>query len=343
MYNFDTAFAVEIAEKDALSTRNQSRIVLPSPCVEKRADYLTDDLMNENEDIISINSLFGKDKVELKRKPLGFAFEIVKCKKQKNILKCVSKKIDQKNFLKNQLDPEFIWTFPPLVSILKNIFSQGKFEKYDELSELQLKVLLIILRRKFGRKEITSKKDRESLLKEVEFIEKNFANCSSKRTEENNKFIFKRTLKMLKEMFKKDINLFSNQENSEQNINSCETVVDFRKRFKKFSSLSLKTLNDLLKDKLFNDNFKKLLIEPSVEQSIFVKSYLSSLNSKLEKLVQRWQKLLCKGCDPDEVEKAISSYFLTNNQCKLPWSYYEVISAIHCFADSLDWFVQPNV
>lgn len=343
MYKSESSWALEAVEKDLLSTRNQSKIFVLSIEDEENASNPYNFLMNENEDMLSVNSLFAKEKICLPQQFSQPIFNIVKAGKQRKI-NFSSKISSQQNIEKEKLNSKTFLTFYPVVPVLTRIFTEGTFSEYEALNETQLKVVLIILRRKFGQKEPMIG-NRSDFFGEVEYFQRNILRASSKRTEENNKFIFKRTIKLLKIISKKDpTKLRSLQEMLSREANDLCVASQFAPlNNKKSSSLSLTNLNNLLKDDALDEQFRGVLLQPSAEQSIFIKYHLSSLEQKLRRMIQHWEKLLGKFDDTEALIKKMSCYFLRNNQCKLPWTYHEVLSAVQCFTESLGWSNQPSI
>ena len=167
---------------------------------------------------------------------------------------------------------------------------------------------------------------------------------SSKRKEENIKFIYKWIMKKLK----KDFPFTSHESPNELNAKFYEfyfediakqlnlTVEAFydptnqEKRAKSNTASKYKSINtDFLKhiflSEKFLKDFKTCLESPELE-----KEYQKKLQKKIEKLLLRWDKLNSKHTLEQLMEKA-DNYFKVSVRCKLPWTLNEVIGAKEYF------------
>lgn len=326
MYRLETLSMFELSEKEVLSTANQSKIIMSSCRTTDAQECEPAVPMNEADDILSIKSLFAKGKSEdATTKNDSFLH-----KREQSF--CGESPPDRLHLAEGA---ELV--IHPLIPVLQSIFG-GERPQIDEcITNEQLKVLLLILRRKCGRKNAFFDKYRSELIEEVNMLTEKLLCFSLKRTEENNKFVFKQALKLVKARLH---SIPTGHLANEPNLSPKET--NSLQKFKSFPSLSLPKLNTILNDELFKRQFKEVLIEPSIKKSLFFKHYFIYLNTKIHKLVQKWEKEFREKGSAQEVIQNMSRYFLTHNQCKLPWTYYEVINAVECFIDSAHWPYDPN-
>lgn len=167
---------------------------------------------------------------------------------------------------------------------------------------------------------------------------------SSKRKEENIKFIYKWIMKKLK----KDFPLASHESPAESNakfydfyfddiakklnvsVEAFHDPTNQEKRAKGNSASKYKSINtDFLKhiflSEKFLKDFKTCLESPELE-----KEYQKKLHKKIEKLLLRWDKLNTKHSFDQLMDKA-DSYFKASVRCKLPWTLNEIVSAKEYF------------
>lgn len=170
----------------------------------------------------------------------------------------------------------------------------------------------------------------------------NLGECS-KRIEENNKFVFKHTLKLMKHNFNSR-NLEPTSKNDIEELflrhyfykgDECildPSVLAFLKSMQQSSkALSHGFYQAVFTSEIFYRDFVEVVTSPTVETSEFTRTYMDSIYRKLLKLFRRWQPLIVDNDIPEERHSAIFIYFQNNKQCKLPWTLQEICSAIRGF------------
>lgn len=205
-------------------------------------------------------------------------------------------------------------------------FAEDRLGPDANLSVLELKMCLMILRRKFRIKDAPLSHEREPLSDALATIVRHRDIRSLKRTEEKNKFVFKHTIKMMKARL-------GGEGASPKTQDSASELL---KRYGlppttlQHGSLSISRLREIFKNRQFAADFLAFLREPTVQESAFVQLYRASIKKKLIKTLHKWTAQAAPG-SPD----AMINYFLHNQQCKLPWTHAEVVSAIDCFLSTL--------
>lgn len=227
--------------------------------------------------------------------------------------------------------PEFGDQFEKLVNWLTVYFNENRCSSCEELSLLDVKICLTILRRKFRIKDVTFAEDFESLVEELHKIHASQSAKASKRTEEKNKFIFKHTIKLLKSKIMLDKRNLSVQEAGAELLSRYGLAGNTFNN----GSMSISRLREVFKNKPFAEEFLALLRDPSIEQSVFLQLYQSSIRKKLIKTLKKWGRVSEGRSCEDVTTKSMVEYFLENNQCKLPWTRQEVHSAITCFINTV--------
>jgi hypothetical protein len=170
---------------------------------------------------------------------------------------------------------------------------------------------------------------------------------STKRSEENQKFVFKRCLKALKKKLRKNYNIkkkkrdferfffdFYFKESSERHKIPIEKFFppkdSKRKRQlpKKMRSISLTYINNVTLSESFHRDFVNYLNED------FVKDHSKTIEEKLSALVIKWETEFINSAMKPSVIEAISLKIETCPKYKLPWTLKEIEAAI-CFVQSL--------
>lgn len=164
---------------------------------------------------------------------------------------------------------------------------------------------------------------------------------SSKRFEENIKFIFKLAFKKLKtNMLKKNrISSYSKKFDVQfYNFYFLELAVTRGLQIEEFydplnSKSGTKTLNnDYLKLVFSSDQFRKDFLGYISSDEIF-DDYQANLKRKIRQLLFKFDRLFDQKNEENERSGivAIQSYFRRNRQCKLPWLQSEIHTAIQTF------------
>lgn len=349
MRALDFSSLPEVPEKDALSTANQSKIIATSPHLKEVKGIAYEANTGDNDDAVSIVSLFGKtihhEGCET-------------CKTQAQLQKSATFAFENSKSLHSLLYPHS--TDSPgsdegmgkqlrlLIPVMQSIFLGYVLPPLDGLTLPQIRILVVILRRKLGRKDQTLEKRHEEFQEEVRSIQEKLCSFSVKRTEENNKFVFKQIIKIIGRyvntpslpLEKTECSIIKCEFNRTKAVSSPPKQERKKRKLKNISSLSLGALKDILKDDELKQDFRRTLLEPCLEKSEFVQTYFGSLKLKITKLFQRWEKQFEKQSSTSEVYTKMLNYFLKNNQCKLPWTYYEVFKAVNCFLESIGWSAQ---
>ena len=162
---------------------------------------------------------------------------------------------------------------------------------------------------------------------------------SSKRPEENYKFIFKRCLKHMKEKFKnenltlakrKDVDRCFYEHYFRVVSDSSKISIDnfyHPKNSKAKNKNGPKTINNTyIQNICRSKNFKKDFSE-YLDKSL-LKEYQESIKLKIKNLIARWTKELKLANDKVAAAGLICSYIEKNKKCKLPWTVKEVNEAI---------------
>ena len=234
-----------------------------------------------------------------------------------------------------------------LFDCLMKIFlhDQSAFDK-KMLSRFEGLLLMNIVQRKFG---LTDQQNMQSFLTELcRRLESHIHVSSTKRKEENIKFIYKMILKKMKRQFEEQHHLPKDENNKfYQNYfgslsNSLQVPIhDFydpsnsdKMRGKvntnnHFKSINTEFLQLVFRSDVFKAEFRAHLLSPE-----FLLEYQKKLHKKIDKMLLRWSKLVDKL--PIEVlEIKANEYFRKSVRCKLPWSVFEVLQANRYFATLL--------
>lgn len=224
--------------------------------------------------------------------------------------------------------------FQNIINVLRSWYENPIVQPdLQGLSKFELELTVTIIRRKLSQKNgsLTSGYLSESLLSY--FPEQN--SKSSKRTEENNKFVLKHTLKLMKKEFFKKRQILSSVDADEQffqyYFGDTQMLKEGSKSFGRnlgsnCGSLSISQMRKILEVKKFSVDFFNFLKVDNFEKNLLVTSYSKTIPRKLKKLFKKWEKPWVKQRKATRVN--ILDYFRNNSQCKLPWTNREVISAV---------------
>ena len=224
--------------------------------------------------------------------------------------------------------------FQNIINVLRSWYENPIVQpNLQGLSKFELELTITIIRRKLSQKNgsFSSGDLRESLLSY--FSEYN--SKSSKRTEENNKFVLKHTLKLMKNEFFKKRKISSSAEAEEQffqyYFGDTEMLKEGFNSFgrnlgSKSGSLPITQMRKILEVKKFSVDFFDFLKIDNFEKNLLAISYSKTIPRKLKKLFKKWEKPWAKQRKTTRVN--ILDYFRNNSQCKLPWTNREVLSAV---------------
>lgn len=239
-----------------------------------------------------------------------------------------------------------------LFNLLVKIFLNSRIDMEDvNLSLVESSILVQILRRKFPN--VSAFISLEKLAGPEELlilVERAKTERSNKRIEENIKFVYKHSMKRLKEQFLAD-NLDPNpgsepeafyryyfKEISETNRLPYENFHDPLNNRRRGSQKGAKTLNSEYLNLLFSSaRFLKDLKDYLVSTQLIL-DYQKSIRKKLEKMLAKWERMLAENSDSKVLRAQVNDYFLKNKQCKLPWTSNEIISAINYFLTNVKEF-----
>lgn len=228
--------------------------------------------------------------------------------------------------------------YKKLLTVLISLFVKGVIkEEYFDLNEEELQILKTIIYKKF-KKHIDITLDKPSLiLKLVNICQK----VCLKKNEEKWKFIYKKTIKSLKNNF----NLNNVQNNTKPSMD------DFLQYyFGECASLTQTPLNyykDPLIEKYNKRNMKdKKNIDSNCPKSIntkflkyifqsphFVQDFFEYINSKfkeeyLNEIPEKFFLIFKNYVNNSKNIKSSKEYFQNNKRCKLPWTFHDVNLAI---------------
>ena len=210
------------------------------------------------------------------------------------------------------------------------------------LSQVEHLLLMQLVRRKFRRIEKQLDVGKFYANDELfELIQRIKQEKSAKRIEERKKFVFKHTIKKLKKEF-------VNSEFYKNNSNSKEVFyMYYFGDLAKSKQVSLDGFFDPLNHKqgeptykTLSNNYLSLIFESDhfrndfneyLQSQDFVIDYQKTVQKKLEKLLIKWDGLISTYVDPLALSKTINDYFVSNRQCKLPWTPNEINHAITSF------------
>lgn len=210
------------------------------------------------------------------------------------------------------------------------------------LSQAEFQILVSIIKRKYKcgidlcSDNINSK---ENKIKMMNVLIKLKRRKSTKRPEENYKFIFKRCIKYLQDNLKKKFlkkpkkrefdkifhELYFKDIANEKGL-TIEHFYHPRNSKKRFSNtpktINNEYINNISHNEKFVNEFKSYMKEKLFED------YCKTIDNKIESLTRKWIEQLEKSDNCQKTLKEIISYIEKNNKCKLPWSHNEVREAI---------------
>lgn len=238
-------------------------------------------------------------------------------------------------------------SFKSLVDLLCKLFNGERILSSDlELSELELVALELVILRKFGGLPSIDNYTTENRFTMAEKLNSLHSRTSFKRIEENNKFVMKHTLKNLATLLRANFQIQATNRNFEQRFYgyyfdeilkkrpdlTLESFYDPLTNSKKLKSsqktLSSKYLDLIFSSPKFQKDFKEHVLEPFPETSPFAQVYQNSVRPKLEKIFVRWEG---EDTSKIDVRAEIEKYIGRSAQCKLPWTQYELVTAVKSF------------
>ena len=215
-------------------------------------------------------------------------------------------------------------------------------EQDMQLSQLEQLLFMQLTRRKFRRVEKLLEPNRSHSQEELlQLVHKLQGEKSAKRIEERKKFVFKHTIKKLKKEF-------INSEFYRDNSSSKEVFyLYYFGDLAKAKQVKLENFFDPLNHRLdksmyktLSNNYLALIFESDhfrqdfneyLQNEDFLHDYQRTVQKKFEKLLAKWEGLVGTFVDPMALCKTINDYFVTNRQCKLPWTPNEIGHAVASF------------
>lgn len=234
---------------------------------------------------------------------------------------------------------------------ISKLFKQ-KCLSYDDLSLSfnEFKLFVEIFNKKYlNEKAIDNKLISLDPGYKIEFLQKiNKAlqsHSSRKRVEENNKFIFKYAVKVLKTRFFKQRKIIATQENEirfykhyfEETARVLERPLDhfFDPLYKtvnrntEYKSINSKYMSIVFASKEFKGEFFNFLRNELYDH------YMKNIDKKIAKTLKKLKYTLYKGENNTEAIDSIFEENLKalkkNKKCKLPWTHVEIESALEQF------------
>lgn len=217
-----------------------------------------------------------------------------------------------------------------------------------DLTPAERILLFEIMTRKFRASEIECKEFRNSSSEVLlAWVVRRCVFKSKKRIEERKKFVYKHTLKHMKEQFFKKVSglenytnkkieqvfynhYFQNSELELQPANDWLDPFNSKDALRKHKTLSRAYLSTVFECDLFRDDFMLYFEGPE-----FIKDYQSSIRQKILILMKRSELLFEHSSSLEHFAKTSSDYFQKNNQCKFPWCTSEINHSIGSFKDFL--------
>jgi hypothetical protein len=183
---------------------------------------------------------------------------------------------------------------------------------------------------------ILIRKDKSQFLKKLLDLR---LHPSSKRAEENQKFIFKRCLKGLKKNLLKTKNCSKSKFNFENYFNEyyfkeasekhklslsefCAPKIQKKKILKNTRTINQSYIQNVTLSQKFLKDFIQYL------EKNFVNEYVKVMEEKLASLVLKWESQFVKGLMKPSAIEAICKKIENCPKCKLPWNVKEVDHAI---------------
>ena len=241
--------------------------------------------------------------------------------------------------------------FENLAVALTNVFKGDMIDLKDlPLDSIESKLLKTMLIKKFGgglNKSLRFKETADELdLNRVIDICNSFD--SSKRGEENNKFVYKHTLKYLKAQYYDEKNLRYNKKSEEQFYLSY-----FGKEAEKtgnpieafYDPLNIQLKNSKTSKTISNDHLKLVFGCKTFKAKFFdyignsfKEDYQSSIYKKIEKILLKLEKQIKqnKNKSRDEVINAYVNDIRNKKRVKFPWSSKEIDSATAHFSKHIN-------
>lgn len=222
--------------------------------------------------------------------------------------------------------------FSRLLDWLEAYFVRDQKLSLVDLTPLELKICLMIIRRKLRVRAINLPESTEDLIKELKILFCSNSRQGLKRTEEKNKFIFKHTVVKLKNelMTERNVSLSLKQAGKE-----LTDQYGMPEGLLSNGSMSISRLKTIFRNSNFRQKFLSFTTQPTIEESHFFRIYQSSIRSKLVKIIKKWGSFDDNRFENGLKDSLMADYFLKNNQCKLPWTSSEVKSAIQCLLQTI--------
>ena len=245
-----------------------------------------------------------------------------------------------------------------LFHVTKKLFLCDQLTIEDlSLSEAETNLLIEIVNKKFGIKRTPNisegrqiqPSDRETLVNEINgYIH---AHVSTKRIEENNKFVYKYTFKYLRHQFYVRKGLQKSSENErlfyayyfENSANDLKMPIEnfFDPLYKVcnknpfFKSINNKYLGLIFSSQLFKIDFFGFL------RRYFKNTYFMIINSKLRKFFKKLRLDIMSDRSGQFVNMLVDRFvekLRKNKKCKLPWTVEEVSNALIHFQSLIYYY-----
>ena len=229
-------------------------------------------------------------------------------------------------------------------AILLKVFFNLPVEIEDlELKKSELYLIKEIILRKCKHppkyKNLAQKTSSVSVAEITEILEYLEQYNSTKRVEENIKFIFKLTLKRLK----KDYQLRQSNMASDRKLALEDFYGFYFGEFVDTWGLDLQQFTEPLRKKTYQKKLNheyitrifaskpfKVDFLKHINSGEFKREYQGTIPNKVLKLLSRFDRLFA-GEDQQKAVEQVSKYFKGNKQCKLPWTEKEIINSINDF------------
>ena len=250
------------------------------------------------------------------------------------------KSIYEKGFFKSQRKKRFSLKFYSQICFLISEVFRGKipnFKIFDNLDKISKKLFFQMIIKKFEnifssseknfflKSEIINKKKFEKI---CEIIEQKRFSISTKRKEENMKFVFNGIIKRLKVKFFQENNIDDSlKENSK---------LFYEYYFKKTNNLFLFDNLSRSKKIIFNKKILKIYFISDLFKKDFIfflrnffsKIYLKNVYKKFEFLFKKYEK---KFFTYEKSSNVIFKNLMSKNKFKFPWTFFEVEQSINAF------------
>lgn len=225
--------------------------------------------------------------------------------------------------------------FGNLLKLLKKHFNGDEITNKDlDLSTHELEIIGAIITRKYKGKINTPTKNY--------FLSTIFTDIgqlkSSKRPEENYKFIFKRCLKYMKER----LNIYEKKKMGKKQLEDYFYQYYFAETCKKYKismditkyplkgrgtyttpkTISAEYVSKVGKSQEFVKDFNSYMSES------LKKDYEASISPKLDSIVKRWEEIFAQIENKQDALQQIIDYVLKNKKCKFPWTEREIDAAM---------------